>query len=86
MSISIQLSEHAFAQVEAHMATHNFASAEAVVVEALARWERNEQQLMDQLRSDIQIGIDDFDAGRFGELDFAQIKRQGREKWLATVL
>jgi Arc/MetJ-type ribon-helix-helix transcriptional regulator len=80
MTISIQLSEHASAQVEAHMTSHNFASAEAVIVEALARWERNEQQLMSSLRADIQVGLNDIDAGRIGIVDFLEIKRLGRER------
>ena len=80
MTISIQLSERASAQVQAHMTMHNFASAEAVIVEALARWERNEQQLMSVLRSDIQIGLNDIDASRVGKVDFADIKRLGRER------
>jgi Arc/MetJ-type ribon-helix-helix transcriptional regulator len=80
MTISIQLSEHASAQVEAHMTSHNFASAEAVIVEALARWERNEQQLMTSLRADIQLGLDDIDAGRTSKVNFAEIKQLGRAR------
>ena len=65
--------------VRSGVASGRFRSEEEAVREGLDLLRRREQKL-EALRADLQIGIDDLEAGRSFPLDIEDIKRRGRQR------
>ena len=68
--------------VQDEVASGRFPSAEDVIYEALRRLREHERQL-DELRAELQIGIDQLDRGESVPFDPEDIKRRGRERLAA---
>lgn len=64
------------------IASGRFRSEEEAASEAFDLLQRREQKL-DALRAEIQIGLDDIEAGRVFPLDIEDIKRRGYERLAA---
>ncbi|MCA9047319.1 MAG: type II toxin-antitoxin system ParD family antitoxin [Planctomycetaceae bacterium] len=64
------------------IASGRFRSEEEAATEAFDLLRRREQKL-DVLRAEIQIGLDDIEAGRVVPLDSEDIKRRGYERLAA---
>ena len=64
------------------IASGRFRSEEEAAAEAFDLLRRREQKL-DTLRAEIQIGVDDNEAGRVFPLDIEDIKRRGYERLAA---
>ncbi len=72
-----------FEQFVAHgIASGRFRSEEDAAAEAFDLLRRREQKL-DALRAEVQIGIDDIEAGRVFPLDIEDIKRRGYQRLAA---
>jgi len=66
--------------VKKHVGTGRYHSSSEVVREALRLWEEHEtlrELRMDQLRKDIQAGLD---SGPSKPLDFEDVKKRGRQR------
>ena len=68
--------------VQNEVASGRFRSTEDVICEALRRLREHERQL-DELRAELQIGIDQLDRGEGIPFDADDIKRRGRERLAA---
>lgn len=68
--------------VAQRIASGRFRSEEEAASEAFDLLQRREQRL-DALRTEIQIGLDDIEAGRVFTLDIEDIKRRGYERLAA---
>lgn len=68
--------------VQNEVASGRFRSTEDVICEALRRLREHERQL-DELRADLQIGIDQLDRGEGIPFDAEDIKREIQERLLA---
>lgn len=77
MSVTIPQEYAAF--IRDSVASGRFGSEDEVVFEALRLLQRHEQKLA-ALRADIQVGLDDLDAGDASELDVEDIIRRGLER------
>jgi len=80
MTLNVNLTPELEALVRDKVATGRYSSASEVVREALRLMEqqdRMQQVKLDQLRRDVQAGIDSGDAGT---LDAGEIKRRGRAR------
>ncbi|RLT08625.1 MAG: type II toxin-antitoxin system ParD family antitoxin [Planctomycetota bacterium] len=77
MSVTIPQEYAAF--IRDSVASGRFRSEDEVVFEALRLLQRREQKPA-ALRGDIQVGLDDLDAGDASELDVEDIIRRGRER------
>ena len=77
MSLTIPHEYAAF--IRDSVASGRFGSEDEVVFEALRLLQRHEQKLA-ALRAEIQVGLDDLDAGDASELDVEDIIRRGRER------
>jgi antitoxin ParD1/3/4 len=64
------------------IASGRFRSEEEAAAQAFDLLRRREQKL-DTLRAEIQIGVDDIEAGRVFPLDIEDIKRRGYERLAA---
>ena len=64
------------------IASGRFRSEEEAATEAFDLLRQREQKL-DALRAEIQIGLDDIQAGRVSPLDIEDIKRRGYERLVA---
>lgn len=64
------------------IASGRFRSEEEAATEAFDLLRQREQKL-DALRAEIQIGLDDIQAGRVSPLDIEDIKRRGYERLAA---
>jgi antitoxin ParD1/3/4 len=74
---------HEFEQFVAQgIASGRFRSEEEAATEAFDLLRRREQKL-DALRAEIQIGLDEIDAGRVFPLDIEDIKLRGYERLAA---
>jgi antitoxin ParD1/3/4 len=83
MQMNINLTPQLEELVRAKVASGRYNSASEVVREALRLMEREDQvraAALNQLRQDIQEGLD---SGPAGELDVEAIKRRGRERLAA---
>lgn len=80
--MSISLPADLAAQVQAHLATGQFASEEQVLREALSMLERR-QQSMAHLKELIRAAEDDVAAGRVAPFDRDELKREVRAKLAA---
>ena len=65
------------------IASGRFRSEEEAVKEGLTLLRSREQKL-DALRKDIQIGLDDLDAGRTSPFDIEDIIKRGRQRLAAS--
>ncbi len=65
--------------VAQRVASGRFRSEEDAVTEGLDLLRRREQKL-DALRADLQVGLDDIEAGRVFPLDIEDIKRRGLKR------
>ncbi len=65
--------------VSSGIASGRFRSEEEAVREGLDLLRRREQEL-EALRADLQVGLDDLEAGRSFPLDIEDIKRRGRQR------
>lgn len=65
--------------VAQRIASGRFRSEEEAVTEGLDLLRRREQKL-DALRAELQVGLDDIEAGRVYPLDIEDIKRRGHER------
>ena len=81
MSVAIPLEFQSF--VRDGIASGRFRSEEEAVKEGLNLLQSREQKL-DALRKDIQIGLDDLEAGRSSPLDVEDIIRRGRQRLAAS--
>ena len=84
MQMNINLTPHQAALVRDKVSSGLYNSASEVVREALRLLERQDQlhaATLNQLREDIQAGLD---SGPAGELDVEDIKRRGRERLAAS--
>lgn len=80
MPLNVNLTPELEAMVRAKVASGHYGSASEVVREALRLMEERDQlraAKLDQLRRDIQAGID---SGSAGDLDISAIKRRGRAR------
>ena len=68
--------------VQDEVASGRFQSTEDVICEALRRLREHERQL-DELRAELQIGIDQLDRGEGIPFVAEDIKRRGRERLAA---
>ena len=65
--------------VAQRVASGRFRSEEDAVTEGLDLLRRREQKL-DALRADLQVGLDDIEAGRVLPLDIEDMKRRGMKR------
>ncbi len=61
------------------MASGRFWSEDEAITEGLKLLQHREEKL-DALRADLQVGIDDLDAGRKSNPDIEGVKARGRER------
>jgi Arc/MetJ-type ribon-helix-helix transcriptional regulator len=80
--VSISLPADIAAQVQAHLATGQFASEEQVLREALSTLERR-QRSMAYLKELLRVAEDDVAAGRLAPFDRDELKREVRAKLAA---
>ncbi len=82
MSLNVSLPSELEARVRQRVASGMYGSASEVIREALRLFESYEQVKMaklDSLRQDIAVGLSDAKDGRIKEIDFASLKKQGRQ-------
>ena len=82
MSINVSLPPELEARVRQRVESGMCGSASEVIREALRLFEAYEQvktAKLDSLRQDIGKGLNDAKNGRTKEIDFANLKQQGRE-------
>ena len=77
MSVTIPQQYAAF--IRDSVASGRFRSEDEAVAEGLRLLQHHEQRLA-ALRADLQVGIDDLNAGNSSELDIEDIMRRGRER------
>lgn len=80
MTMQISLSDELVRLVESRVATGRYASASDVVREALGLMEAIERQDADRLQSLRTAWTDGIDGGDAGEIDFAALKAEARER------
>lgn len=82
MSINVSLPSELEARVRQRVESGMYGSASEVIREALRLFEAYEQvkiSKLDSLRQDIAKGLSDVTNDRTGEVDFENLKRQGRQ-------
>jgi antitoxin ParD1/3/4 len=82
MSMNVSLPPELEARVRQRVESGMYGSASEVIREALRLFEAYEQvktAKLDSLRQDIGKGLNDAKNGRTKEIDFANLKQQGRE-------
>lgn len=82
MSMNVSLPPELEARVRQRVESGLYGSASEVIREALRLFEAYEQvktAKLDNLRQDIAQGLSDVKNGRVKELDFASLKKQGRQ-------
>lgn len=82
MSMNVSLPPELEARVRQRVESGMYGSASEVIREALRLFEAYEQvktAKLDSLRQDIGKGLHDAKNGRTKEIDFANLKQQGRE-------
>ncbi len=82
MSMNVSLPPELEARVRQRVESGLYGSASEVIREALRLFEAYEQvktAKLDNLRQDIAQGLSDVKNGRLKELDFASLKKQGRQ-------
>jgi len=83
MSMNVSLPPELEARVRQRVESGMYGSASEVIREALRLFEAYEQvktAKLDTLRQDIAKGLSDAKSGRAKEIDFASLKRQGRQR------
>lgn len=80
MDVNVSLSDDLALFVEAKIATGRYTSSSDVVHEALRLMDRVERQDADLLRSLRTAWKDGLDSGGAGEIDFAALKAEARER------
>ena len=68
------------AYVDRQVQAGKFASADAAVAEAVQRMKAREE-MIDGLRREVQVGIDELDRGEGAEWDVEELKSMLREKY-----
>jgi len=82
MSMNVSLPPELEARVRQHVESGMYGSASEVIREALRLFEAYEQvktAKLDSLRQDIAKGLNDAKNGRTKEINFASLKKQGRQ-------
>lgn len=82
MSMNVSLPPELEARVRQRVESGMYGSASEVIREALRLFEAYEQvktAKLDSLRQDIATGLSDAKNGRTKEIDFANLKQQGRQ-------
>jgi antitoxin ParD1/3/4 len=82
MSMNVSLPPELEARVRQRVESGLYGSASEVIREALRLFEAYEQvktAKLDHLRQDIAQGLSDVKNGRVKDLDFASLKKQGRQ-------
>lgn len=82
MSMNVSLPPELEARVRQRVESGMYGSASEVIREALRLFEAYEQvktAKLDNLRQDIAKGLSDAKNGRTTEIDFANLKQQGRQ-------
>jgi len=82
MSMNVSLPPELEARVRQRVESGMYGSASEVIREALRLFEAYEQvktAKLDSLRQDIAKGLGDAEKGRVKEIDFANLKQQGRK-------
>ncbi len=82
MSMNVSLPPELEARVRQRVASGLYGSASEVIREALRLFEAYEQvktAKLESLRRDIAQGLNDAENGRVNEIDFANLKQQGRQ-------
>lgn len=82
MSMNVSLPPELEARVRQRVESGMYGSASEVIREALRLFEAYEQvktAKLDSLRQDIAKGLNDAKNGRAKEVDFANLKQQGRQ-------
>ena len=82
MSMNVSLPPELEARVRQRVESGMYGSASEVIREALRLFEAYEQvktAKLDSLRQDIAQGLNDAQNGRAKEIDFASLKKQGRQ-------
>ena len=86
MSLNVSLPPELERRVRQHVDSGRDSSASEVIREALRlfeAWQGVQAARLSALQSDIEAGLEDIEAGRVREIDFAEIKSRGRAQ-LAT--
>jgi len=82
MSMNVSLPPELEARVRQRVESGMYGSASEVIREALRLFEAYEQvktAKLDSLRQDIAKGLNDAKSGRAKKIDFASLKKQGRQ-------
>ncbi|MCR4298895.1 MAG: type II toxin-antitoxin system ParD family antitoxin [Gallionella sp.] len=82
MSMNVSLPPELEARVRQRVESGMYGSASEVIREALRLFEAYEQvkaARLDSLRQDIAAGLNDAKSGRIKEINFANLKQQGRQ-------